>query len=147
MIQERDSPVGNFFLLSSLKGFSMEEFLTSLWTLATNKERPPLMHSLRQSIPLLSTSAWLLWSPFGVPLSSTSFQMQFLCFVEWCLSRKWVREINSDIEKVHFHPFSRACDPCMHGHPKPWQSLHQNPSFSKSKPQDKKLHVGTSLLC
>ena len=73
--------------------------------------------------------------------------MQFLYFVEWCLSRKWVREINSDIEKVHFHPFPRACDPCMHGYPKPWQSLHQNPSFNKSKPQVRKLHAGTSLPC
>ena len=35
----------------------------------------------------------------------------------------------------------------MNGHPKSWQSLHQNPSFSKSKPQVGKLHAGTSLPC
>ena len=145
MIQERDSAVGNFFLLSLASGFSMEEFLTSLWTLATNKERPPSMHSLGHSIPLFLAFAWLLWPPFGVPLSSTSFQMKFFCLMEWCLSQKWVRGINSNIEKAHFHPFPCACDPCMYGHPKPWKSLHHNPSFSKSKPQVRKLRFGTSL--
>ncbi|KAL6322047.1 hypothetical protein AAG906_003191 [Vitis piasezkii] len=89
------------------------------------------MHSLGHSIPLFLAFAWLLWPPFGVPLSSTSFQMKFFCFMEWCLT--------------HFHPFPRACDPCMYGHPKPWKSLHHNPSFSKSKPQVRKLRSGTSL--
>ena len=105
------------------------------------------MHSLGHSIPLFLAFVWLLWPPFSVPFSSTSFRMQFLSFVEWCLSQKWVRGINSDIEKAHFHPSPCACDPCTYGHPKPWQNLHQNPYFRKSKPQAEKLYVGTSLPC